>query len=57
MSKPRLTLILGSDFSKEAGIPTTAELADDFLKKPSNTVFLSRPKIEDCITLCSASSD
>jgi len=48
VSKPRLTIVLGSGFSKEAGIPTTAELADEFLKTPVNGVLKS--EIENCIT-------
>jgi hypothetical protein len=50
VSKPRLVLILGSGFSKEAGVPTTAELSSEFLKNPRNSVFLSGPELEDCIT-------
>jgi len=38
MSKPKLVLIVGSGFSKEAGIPTTAELASQFLNRSDNGV-------------------
>ncbi len=48
MNNPKLTLILGSGFSKEAGIPTTAELAVEFLKTPDHGVL--KEELEICIT-------
>jgi hypothetical protein len=38
MRKTKLALILGSGFSKCAGLPTTAELSDKFLLPPTKTV-------------------
>jgi len=48
MSRRKIALILGSGFSKEAGLPTTSELSNVFLDSPSDGV-LNR-KAEDCIT-------
>lgn len=36
--RPKLVLILGSGFSKEAGIPTTVEISEMFLKTPKKGV-------------------
>lgn len=38
MSKPRIALILGSGFSKDAGLSTTAEIPSKFLLTPETTV-------------------
>jgi len=38
MSKPKLALILGSGFSKDAGLPTTAGIPSKFLATPDNKV-------------------
>lgn len=38
MSKPKLALILGSGFSKDAGLPTTSDIPDKFLLTPTKTV-------------------
>ena len=38
MSKQKLTLILGSGFSKDAGLPTTSDIPDKFLVTPTKTV-------------------
>jgi len=37
MSKPKLALILGSGFSKVAGLPTTADIPSKFLETPDNS--------------------
>jgi hypothetical protein len=36
--KKKLTLILGSGFSKDAGLPTTSDIPDKFLVTPTKTV-------------------
>ncbi|MBI5634972.1 MAG: hypothetical protein HZA15_16005 [Nitrospirae bacterium] len=48
MPKPKLALILGSGFSKDAGLPTTADIPEKFLMTPTNTVLTS--EIEDEIS-------
>lgn len=46
--KPKLALILGSGFSKDAGLPTTADIPDKFLTTPTNTVLTN--EVEDEIS-------
>ncbi len=38
MNKPKLSVILGSGFSKDSGLPTTTDIPDRFLVTPSETV-------------------
>lgn len=46
MTKPKLAIILGSGFSKGAGLPTTAELPEKFLLTPAKTVLTNELELE-----------
>jgi ribosomal protein L37AE/L43A len=49
-TKPKLALILGSGFSREAGLPTTNEIPDMFLKTPESEKNNLQPGVGDEIS-------